>query len=255
MSEPRAERRRQQKSGSAPPPKRDPMIAVYVGLAVVIALVFVGFGVARWYQTHMRQQVLSFELATPSPAPSPTEKPIMVNPGKAVGQIDSRLPATDAAHGRLPDTITGGKGQPVDGIPCELTEQVVLHIHTHLTIVDHGKVIQVPALIGIEPTMNGQACLYWLHTHDASGTIHVESASVLAPKGGPFTLGMFFDVWGQPLTRTQVATLHGNVTAYVNTQRYTGDLRAIPLRSHEDITLEVGTPVIPPPNYQLPASE
>jgi hypothetical protein len=35
--------------------------------------------------------------------------------------------------------------------------------------------------------------------------------------------------------------------------KYDGDLRAIPLAAHQQIVLEVGTPVVPPPNYVLPA--
>jgi hypothetical protein len=66
---------------------------------------------------------------------------------------------------------------------------------------------------------------------------------------------MFFDIWGEPLSSNQVGPFKGPVTAYVNSQPYTGDLRAIPLRSHQRITLEVGQPVVPPPTYLLPPGD
>ena len=38
----------------------------------------------------------------------------------------------------------------------------------------------------------------------------------------------------------------GKVTAIVNGEVYRGDPRDIPLGSHEDVTLEVGTPLLAP---------
>jgi hypothetical protein len=63
---------------------------------------------------------------------------------------------------------------------------------------------------------------------------------------------MLFDIWGQPLQPDDVAGLKGSVTAYVNGQKYDGDLTAIPLRAHQQIVLEIGTPLVPPPNYAFP---
>src|SRR5258708_5443270 len=58
----------------------------------------------------------------------------------------------------------------IDGIPCEQTEQLSYHVHAHLTIIVNGQPVVVPANIGIP----GGRCVYWLHTHDTSGIIHVE---------------------------------------------------------------------------------
>ena len=64
------------------------------------------------------------------------------------------------------------------------------HIHSHLVIKINGKGVEVPADIGII-----RGCEYELHTHDATGIIHVES-----PRGNKaFTLGQFFTVWDRPL--------------------------------------------------------
>jgi hypothetical protein len=76
------------------------------------------------------------------------------------------------------------------------------HIHPHLTIYVNGKKQTVPALVGLTSTG-------WLplHTHDASGTIHVESTVDY-----DFTLGEFFAVWGQQLSPTNVLGLHSDKT-------------------------------------------
>ena len=253
MSQPRAERRRQSRGGNAPPPKRDPMVPIYISLAVIIVLVFAGFGVTNLVQNHARQTALSFDVSTPSPGPKPTPKPIQIanlqKIGKAMG-----FAQPDLKHNKFTDTAQGGQGQPVDGIPCQTNEGVELHIHSELSIFNNGTQVQVPPFIGMAPSPTG-GCLYWIHTHDASGVIHVEAGSVSAPDGGPYTLGDFFDIWGQTLSGDQVGPFKGPVTAYVNLQPYTGDLRAIPLRSHQLITLEVGKPVVPPPNYALPQGD
>ncbi len=130
----------------------------------------------------------------------------------------------------------------VDGIQCVATEGAVTHIHQHLAIYDAGKLVPVPQGIGVNDTTG---CLFAVHTHSPDGVIHVES-----PTTAQNTLGQFFDIWGQPLSRTQVASAtagHGqSVRAYINGRLYTGNPRAIPLTAHALITLEVGPPWAPP---------
>src|SRR4029077_17610880 len=46
-------------------------------------------------------------------------------------------------------------GKSVDGIKCERAEQVLFHIHAHLTIFVNGKARQVPYGIGIGPPLLG----------------------------------------------------------------------------------------------------
>jgi hypothetical protein len=253
MSQSRAERRRSARGGNAPPPKRDPMVPIYIGLAIVIVLVFAGFGITNFLQNKQRTDALAFETSTPTPGPSPTRKPIQLQNLQSIGKAIG-FPKPDLQHGKPTDTAKGGLGQPVDGIPCETAERVQLHIHVQLSIFNHGTQVQVPQFIGMAPTPQG-GCLYWIHTHDTSGVIHVEAGSPIAPSGGAYTLGMLFDIWGEPLSSNQVGPFTGPVTAYVNDQPYNGDLRAIPLRAHENIALEVGTPTVRPPNYVLPPGD
>ena len=149
-------------------------------------------------------------------------------------------------------------GQQIDGITCQASEQVLVHIHAHLTILIDGVPRQVPAGIGIAPPYGveqsasgafiGRAtCFMWLHTHSADGIIHTES-----PTQRMYTLGDFFDLWGQPLSRQRVGPSHGPVTALFDGRVFTGDPRQIPLLAHAQIQLEVGKPLLAPEHIAFP---
>ena len=143
-------------------------------------------------------------------------------------------------------------GQTIDGIQCQTSEQVAYHLHAHLAIYPNGQPQTVPLGIGIpnpqtENTTDGPFaasgdCFYWLHTHQTDGVIHIES-----PSQRTYTLGDFFDIWGQKLSASQVSSDTGTVIAYVNGAPYTGDPRQIPLTAHAVIQLDVGTDVSPKP--------
>ena len=132
---------------------------------------------------------------------------------------------------------------PIDGIKCEAMEENGFHIHAKLAIFINGKNHTVPALIGIT-----NYCFYWLHTHDQSGIIHIES-----PTHRNFTLGNFFDIWKQKLSNDQIlnhtASASNPLTVYVNgTQIPKSTIyRDIPLHAHDVISIIYGTPpkVIP----------
>jgi len=126
-------------------------------------------------------------------------------------------------------------GSPVGPhhVGCDITEMSGVHIHARLAIIDRGKPVTVPANIGMVSAAGAVLCLYWLHTHDDSGTIHVE-----AP-GGSYTLADFFAVWGEPLSRTRVGSMHGHVSAEVNGAPYKGAPQSIPLLDGETIELQI----------------
>ena len=140
-------------------------------------------------------------------------------------------------------------GGVVDGIKCQRSEQVLFHIHARLTVYVDGKSRRVPYGIGIAPPLEGfrtprgafvvgGSCFSWLHTHAADGVIHIES-----PIKRTYTLGNFFDVWGQPLTETRVGPARGHVTAFLDGKVWHGSPRAIPLDAHAQVQLDVGSPV------------
>ena len=75
-------------------------------------------------------------------------------------------------------------GTTVDGIGCQSTEQVLFHIHAHLTVFVDGAARQIPAGVGIAPPrqvlhtpqgdfVEGGACFAWLHR---SGHSHASLA-------------------------------------------------------------------------------
>jgi hypothetical protein len=133
-------------------------------------------------------------------------------------------------------------GQPVAGVHCDQMEGQVLHIHQHLAIFDHGKPVTVPEDVG-RPIVGN--CFYWLHTHTPDGIIHVES-----PTFHTYTLGQFFAVWGQPLSRTDVAGAKPrpgeHTTVWVDGNVYAGDPQKIELTQHLDVTIDVGPPAKKP---------
>ena len=135
----------------------------------------------------------------------------------------------------------------VDGVRCDPTEFVDYHIHAHLDIFIDGLPYAIPAGVGIKPN----ECLFWLHTHNTSGVIHIE-----APANKDFTLGQFFSVWGQTFSNTQIfdkmttdkETLH----VYVNGKEVNGDLRNIKINAHDEIAIVYGTsPIIIPSIYDF----
>jgi len=230
----RQERRRQARDGGhgQRTTRQDPMRVVYLGFGIAILVVLVAFGALRFKQGR------DYDAATATPTPGPNASA-------------SALPLSDQSVGKPAfapgDNKGGGAGGPVDGIQCETSEQVGLHIHSHLVLFVRGKQIQIPKLVGIVPTGPQTGCLYWIHTHDESGIIHIE-----APEPHDYALGNFFDIWGEDLRPDGIGPYDGAVTAFVNGAKYAGNLAQIPLRAHQLITLEVGTPVVPAPNYTFP---
>jgi hypothetical protein len=176
------------------------------------------------------------------------------------------LPAQPSAAVPVPATVTAPvlaapaqtlDGAPVDGIASGAAEQLGYHIHVHLQLYVDGHQRAVPYGIGVVaprqleqtpagPFVVGGAAFYWLHTHDSSGVIHIES-----PTRRVFRLGEFFDLWGQPLGPGQVGPARGSVTALVNGTPVNGDPRDIPLGAHDVIQLDVGAAVAFQP-YRFP---
>jgi hypothetical protein len=118
---------------------------------------------------------------------------------------------------------------PTGAINCDSHEGAATHIHAGLAIVVGGRPVIVPADIGVTPGV----CLYWLHTHQPTGVLHVESP--LPDRA--FTLGDFFAVWGKPLSATTLLDATGTVRAWVDGKPFTADPATIPLRDRQTIVL------------------
>ena len=220
-------------------------VVVVAAAAVGIALAVSGSSPHAASSSSPRLKLASLStLGTLHPAPSPGP----------LGPEGVPIPSAPPLAG----TSTAATGQPVDGIKCQTSEQVLFHIHSHLTIFVNGLPRQVPAGVGIPgaraqntprgPFISSGTCFYWLHTHAADGIIHTES-----PVHRTFTLGNFFNVWGQPLGPGQVGPARGHVTAIYNGRAYQGNPRDIPLNAHAQVQLEVGKPLIGPTSITWPS--
>jgi hypothetical protein len=134
----------------------------------------------------------------------------------------------------------------IDNIQCNSMEQAAFHIHAHLDILINGQTYAIPPQIGI---IRGK-CFYWLHTHDDSGIIHIES-----PVTRNFTLGQFFDIWNKKFSNTQIINNMVNskntLSVYVNGSKINPivNYRDIKLSGHDEIAIVYGMrPANPTPS-------
>jgi len=149
----------------------------------------------------------------------------------------------------LAETIVDPNYQPVDGVYCDTLEQSVEHIHAHLSIYINGANVPLVANTGIAPvgvtSSANVTCYYWLHTHDASGVIHIES-----PTTRPFTLNQFLDIWerfssSSSAVPTQLLSSTGWVI-FVNGKQVNTDFSHLQLHAHDIITIAYNSPGIKP---------
>lgn len=185
----------------------------------------------------------------PKTGPSPTPSTSTALPSiSRVAPSGLRIRTPSSPTSPPPAATSAGSASVVaiDGIHCEALERVEYHVHAHLTIRIRGEQQIIPSQIGFRAS-----CLFWLHTHTASGIIHVE-----APTERAFALGQFFDIWGEALGPTEVGsetvTMGESVSAFVDGETWTADPRDIPLRAHTVIELQLGQAPLPPLEYLFP---
>jgi len=160
-----------------------------------------------------------------------------------------------AAHGPVHYTQPA-TGSTVDGIDCVASEGQVDHYHMNLQIYVDGQPASLPAGVGIVEPAGSQgpalgtgspACLYALHTHDATGIVHIESPV----SNHAYLLGNFFDIWGQSLGQTsfmgnsvggtnklQILVYDANGHKFI----YTGDPYKLQLTAHATVYLLYNSP-------------
>jgi hypothetical protein len=172
--------------------------------------------------------------------------------------------AAGASQASLPVVLWPAPPNPMEltvaaGLEPAPKEFLTNHAHAHLDIFVDGKPITVPAGIGIntddpevrrfdEPDgsvgyggieLCSSPCISPLHTHDADGILHTESAN---PE--PNTLGQFFTEWGVVLTETCVGEYcePEPIAIYINGEPFSGDPRTIELTDRKQIAIVIGTP-------------
>jgi hypothetical protein len=111
------------------------------------------------------------------------------------------------------------------------------HIHALLRIFINGTPVPVPAQIGIDPQGRFLAPL---HTHDATGIVHIESQRPYR-----FTLGQLFTIWGVRFTDARIGGYanHGSqrLRVFVNSRPILHPAQRV-LRAHDHIVVGYGTP-------------
>ena len=106
----------------------------------------------------------------------------------------------------------GGFGENVGAVSCDFGgHDAAYHIHSQLTIkLPDGTTAEVPPNIGIN-----EDCMYWLHTHEPDGLLHVE-----APDETFATLADFLEIW----RRSTNPTIPNAVNAGLAEIRVMGEL-------------------------------
>jgi hypothetical protein len=140
------------------------------------------------------------------------------------------------------------------GLEVLRAEGHVEHFHAHLDVFTDGKPVTVPADIGFEHNAAGQPTgISALHSHDASGIIHIEAPTA----GATYTLGQFLAEWGVlDGTDKSPGSAHSSVdgwTAAVNGTVQDGKITDVVLKSHDEIVLFHGTaPATLPASFTFP---
>lgn len=200
---------------------------------------------------------MSAAMAASTPPPE-----VILSSGAVIGE-DNQFSPNDG------DIYDGGQGQTVSGLPClkSMYDQgtITYHVHAFLGIIVNGNELALPDGIGmknpgpdVKGFVNTATCFYYIHTHDASGMIHIESPSKAAKNTSIYTLANVFSIWGISVTSRNVGPYGGTVRTYVatvplkqlvasNYTQFSGDPHAINLYSHEAIWLEVGPTFVTPP--------
>ena len=122
------------------------------------------------------------------------------------------------------------------GLP-ELSD-TILHHHVHLWIYVDGQPVVVPMEVGYSQALQ---VFSPLHTHDATGLVHVESAD---PNFQP-VLAQFMDVWGVYFTQTCLGDACNDgdrqLRVFLNGEEYTGDPTLLPLTDQAAVVITLGT--------------
>ena len=179
--------------------------------------------------------------------------PVVIEPG-AIDGADNAFNPVDG------DSASGGNGQTVDDLPCAPTMVTnKYHVHVFLGVVVNGRQLAMPDTIGmhnpgaeVNGFTNTASCFYEIHTHDASGLVHLEVNKMLPLSDVVYHLKNVLDVWGMPHSSTSFGSFSGPMHVYVGNVPlkqtvvssyvpFTGNIQNIPLRSHEAIWVEIGS--------------
>lgn len=110
-----------------------------------------------------------------------------------------------------------------------------MHEHANVQIFIHGEKQTIPTDIGIDGSTHAA-----IHTHETSGTIHLESQTIRE-----FTLGELFDVWGVRFSPSCLGAYcndgENRLRVFVDGEEVTGAARELTLRDQAVVVLAYGT--------------
>jgi hypothetical protein len=138
--------------------------------------------------------------------------------------------------------LLSAKTTPYPPYPC-ITGESSIHVHPYLRIVIEWQNVTIPSQVGF---FSGGSCLMPIHTHDASGTLHIELSSADANQN--FTLGDFFRIWN---ATPGMGTLSFGGSVHPVTFSATDILGFVTDSSHKVVVLVDNSPVSNPSTVLL----
>lgn len=227
--------------------------------------------------------------ATPTPAPTATPTGALTIAGGSEMVAYDGDPTTNTSHVSGTDnwqtngvTVSGDPGDgdtasggncsaAIDSVGCDLNSESQMtsanyHVHAFLGIWANGQQYAVPDGIGMQGAVDNGGAIgaftgaYDLHTHDASGIVHIEDPNApasLSTTYPQFNLQTLLDIWGQTYNASGFAGFSGATSVYVGDfstkdsggrdlvtsyTLYTDSLSNLVLQHHRAIWIVVGTP-------------
>lgn len=114
--------------------------------------------------------------------------------------------------------------------PCvPQTASLAMHIHPELRIIIEGTEVTIPEGVGL-----AYNCTKAIHTHDGTGTLHIESQYRY-----PYAIGDFFTIWGQPFNSGQILDCKADPT-----HRITMTVNNIPNNEYEKYVMNDGDKIM-----------
>lgn len=229
---------------------------------------------------------------SPSPSPTPTSSPVTgssivtAEEGFVNGDMSWYTSGTASWSNHAGDVAGAPSGSNTDGMACSQVSEgssfpaSAFSQHVYVGIYNNGTWEALPQAIGmvnpVAPTQGTPAhpnntdavetnqCEYNVHTHDYSGMIHIEDATLsqsntMMPSYA--TLQTLFDLWGAQLGATGItagsSSLTGAVSIYTGTPTakdsagndlvttytpFTGAASALQFAKHMAVWIVIGTP-------------
>jgi hypothetical protein len=190
-------------------------------------------------------QAVAPQVQTAAEAPQKKFHAVILSPGAVIGTDNLFTPKNG-------DGPNGGRGEKIAGIPCKTTEYVdQYHVHFYVGIIADRRQVALPDAIGLikpGPATNGfistAKCFYYIHTHDASGTVHIEVPRDLPYSAVKYYFGQMLSVWGVSHGSQSFGPFKGHVQVFVGNvplqqvtvssyARYTKPIDRIPLHYTE----------------------